>query len=135
MLLAGPVLHEYVGRAYCVPSLMLALARRNIRDENFLVFNTTNASNKVRFLLVNRIGSVRLHLLRGWSAWPVRGRRPLCTLDRTRSVGTACGWRCGEGCLVAARGVSKATSVELATHRAASTPPCLLSDAPSPSLS
>lgn len=62
MLLAGPVLHEHAGPAYCVPSLILALARRNLRDENFLVLNTTNAFNKVRFLLFNRVGSVRLHL-------------------------------------------------------------------------
>ncbi len=109
MLLAGPVLHEYAGRAYCVPSLVLALARRTPRDEDFLVLNTTNASNKVRFLFFNRVGSVRLHLLSGRSRWPIRGRRPLCTLDRARGVGTACGWRCGEGCLVAVSGVWKVT--------------------------
>jgi len=99
MLSAGPVLHEFAGRAYCVPSLMLAIPRRNLRDENFTAFNTTNAPNKVRFLLINGVGNVRLRLLPSWSPRPAGGRPPLCTLDRNRSMGSACGWCCGQGCL------------------------------------
>ena len=87
MLSAGPVLHEFAGRAYCGPSLMLAIPRRNLRDENFTAFNTTNAPNKVRFLLINGVGSLRLHLLPSWSPRPAGGRPPLCTLDRNRSMG------------------------------------------------